>query len=361
MLNFQPLSALNTLIKAGSFILCCVLVSGFIQAEEALPAFPSLPTESATFPVQSLPKPVWVEETRSVMGTEARLRFLLPAGAKQNIQEKVFAEFERFNQLWSPYIASSELSRFNDALQGHPFVVSEETFELVQLARRYSDLSSGAFDITVYSLSQHIDYRKKQRPDKATHQQALASIDYRALKAVRKEDGPELMKAAPLKIDPGGIAKGYAVDRAIALLKAEGVTEALVNLGGDSRVLGSNGGKGYWVGIKKPRGTGVALRFPVENTAFSTSGDYERYFIEPETGTHYHHILVPSSGDSARNVTSATVLGPLSAETDALSTTIFVLGLKKGLSLIESLEGFDAILIDAYGKVHYSRGLSPAS
>ena len=298
------------------------------------------------------------------MGTKAKLRFFYTdakAAQAQKIMQDGLAEFERINQLWSPYIPSSELSIINQLPVGKRLRISKESYDMIQHALAYSRKTQGAFDITIYTLSQHYDYQKRKKPQAQKASAAVQTLGYDGLRLTADADNFYLSKRKEVSIDLGGIAKGYAIDQVIKIFQAANIRDAMVSLGGDSRALGNNRGEGWWVGIKKPRGEGVALRFPISNAAFSTSGDYERYFIDAQTGTHYHHILDPKKGQSASTVTSATVLGPKGLDTDALSTSIFVLGVEKGLSLIGELEGFEAIMIDAYGKVHYSDGLVPAA
>ena len=169
-----------------------------------------------------------------------------------------------------------------------------------------------------------------------------------------------------MSIDLGGIAKGYTVDRVLTLLRSAGVVSAAISIGGDSGFLGDRGPEPgstkripWMVGIKHPRGeeNQYALRMPLVDVAFSTSGDYERFYIDDGTGERVHHILDPATGLSVGKLVSVSVLGPSSMDCDALSTTLFVLGVEKGLELIETIEGYDAVLIDSAGKVHYSNGL----
>ena len=158
-----------------------------------------------------------------------------------------------------------------------------------------------------------------------------------------------------VRIDLGGIAKGYAVDRAIEIAKRCGIDEALISAGGDSKILGKKQGRPWIIGIQHPRKKNeMALVLPLSDTAISTSGDYERFFIRD--GQRIHHIINPSTGKSATVTWSATVTGPDAITTDALSTTIFVLGAIKGIALIETLENIDAVIIDNEGNVHYSSG-----
>lgn len=159
-----------------------------------------------------------------------------------------------------------------------------------------------------------------------------------------------------VRIDLGGIAKGYAVDKCIERLIELGIDNALVTAGGDSRVIGDRWGRPWTIGVRDPRDKNrlVAL-LPLTDVAVSTSGDYERYF--EEDGVRYHHIINPASGDSARELQSVTIIGSDATTTDALSTSVFVLGLKAGLELVDSLADIDAILVDRHGTLHYSTGL----
>ena len=159
-----------------------------------------------------------------------------------------------------------------------------------------------------------------------------------------------------VRIDLGGIGKGYAVDNCIALLKKRGITHALVTAGGDSRVLGDREGRPWMVGIRDPRRKdNVVAVIPLINSAISTSGDYERYF--EVNGVRYHHIINPKTGKSAMGVHSATVIGPDATTTDGLTKPVFILGPEKGMKLIESIPGVDAVVIDAEGRMFYSSGL----
>jgi thiamine biosynthesis lipoprotein len=162
--------------------------------------------------------------------------------------------------------------------------------------------------------------------------------------------------AANVRIDLGGIAKGYAVDNGIQILKEQGVTNALVTAGGDTRLLGDRRGRDWVVGIRDPRDKAKqAVLLPLSNTAMSTSGDYERYF--EDNGKRYHHILSPKTGKSATGVQSVSIISNSSTANDALSTAVFVLGVNAGLDLINQLEGVDAIIMDEHRKLHYSHAL----
>ena len=161
-----------------------------------------------------------------------------------------------------------------------------------------------------------------------------------------------------VRIDLGGIAKGYSVDRGIAILQQAGIKHAFVSAGGDSRIIGDRFGKPWIVGIRHPdRKDEVILRLPLVDTAISTSGDYERYF--DENGVRYHHIIDPKTGQSARKVRSATTIAATATRTDGLSKTAFVLGAEKAIEIYDALGDVDAVLVTPDGRVLYTKGLAP--
>lgn len=307
---------------------------------------------------------VWLSEQQGIMGTEVSVRVWSEDSPRgQAAIDAVMADMHRIDAAFSPYVESSELSRVNRLAAQAAVRVSDELFLLVERALHYGALSDGAFDITYASVGHLYDYRALEKPDGKQTQQLLQAVDYRLLKLDQTRQ-TLTFNHPDMTIDLGGIAKGYAVDRAIAILAEHGIEYANVSAGGDSKMLGDKRGEPWLIGIKNPRMSEaderpVVLRMPLEDTAVSTSGDYERYFIDSETGDRVHHIINPSTGLSASGIMSVTVLGPNGLDTDPLSTTVFVLGVEGGLALIESLPQYEAVIIDAAGQVHYSRGLAP--
>lgn len=305
----------------------------------------------------------WYSESWPIMGTDVSVTLWHsnPQQAKLAARS-VKTEMERLNQLLSPYIESSELARVNRSAAQTPQVISKEFFWLIQHSLRMSELSQGAFDITYASVGWRYDYRAKRRPDDAEINALLPAINYH-LVALSSEDSTVYFKHENIRIDLGGIAKGYAVDRAIQLLKQYGVMHASVSAGGDSYILGDRLGRPWVVGIKNPRAqtndSKAVIRLPLSDTAVSTSGDYERFFLDEISGERVHHILNPKTGKSASEVMSVTILAPRGVDSDPLSTTVFVLGVQKGLELVNKLQGVDGIIIDRHGKVYYSAGLAP--
>ena len=300
----------------------------------------------------------WVGDVRAMMGTEVRV--LLwdddPAEAERLIEE-VFEETARIDELMSTYIENSRISDINRRAADEPVVAGDELFTLIRRSLDISVLTLGAFDITYDSVGQHYDFHKHQRPSDATVAEERQFIDYHLVQLDQAAGTVRFLRKG-VRINLGGIAKGYVVERGVDILRAQGVEHAIVTAGGDSRLLGDRRGQPWLVGIRDPRKEGkVAISLPLQDEAISTSGDYERFF--EENGVRYHHIIQPKTGMPATGVHSATVIGPDAVLTDALSTSVFVMGVDKGLRLIATLPDYESIVIDADGKIFYSDGLEP--
>lgn len=300
----------------------------------------------------------WHGDTRPLMGTEVSVQLWHEnAAAGEDAVEAVFGEIERINQLMSTYIEDSRISLINREAARHPVPAGDELYDLIVRSLDMSTLTRGAFDITYDSVGQHYDFRERERPDAATIARELSSINYRL---VATDASTKAIRFAQpgVRINLGGIAKGYAVERGVAILRERGIVNGIVTAGGDSRLLGDRRGKPWIVGVRDPRRDGtIAVSIPLENEAISTSGDYERYF--EEDGKRYHHIIQPATGEPANGVHSATIVGPDAVITDALSTSVFVMGVDQGLRLIATLPDYEGIVIDAEGRMFYSDGLRP--
>ena len=275
--------------------------------------------------------------------------------AEKNIQH-VFTEMQRIDSLMSPFKKNSELSLINNEAAKHPVKISTELYKLIQQSIKISKLSKGAFDITFASVGRLYDYRKKISPSAKEISEKLNKINYKNIQ-LNKKNKTIFFTQKGTRIDLGGIAKGHAVDNAIKILQQHGISQAMVSAGGDTRIIGDKGGRPWYVGIRHPRDKNKsAVVLPLSQTAISTSGDYERYFIKDNV--RHHHIIKPSTGDSARELRSVSILGEDSTTVDALSTAVFILGLNKGMKLISDLPNTEAIIIDNNGRMHYSTGLT---
>lgn len=298
----------------------------------------------------------WQTEDAAIMGTTIRVEIWHEnADVRQQGIDNVLEEMERVNRLMSPYIDDSQLSKINKYAHEGPVEVDQDLFELIKKSQEFSQLTKGSFDITYASVGHLYDYRKEVKPTEEEIAAAKLLIDYRNIVLNEDQKTVSFLKQG-VKIDLGGIAKGFAVDRSIQHLRDLGIKHALVSAGGDTRLLGDRHGRAWLVGIRDPENTKeVIVMLPLQDEALSTSGDYERFFIED--GKKYHHIIHPTTGYSASKVRSASILASDSTTTDALSTSIFVMGASQGLELIDSLEGVEGVIVDQDGKLYYSRGL----
>ena len=303
----------------------------------------------------------WLKREEAIMGTAIGVE-LWCADARQGAAAaaSVMDEMHRVDRLTSPHRVASELSRINREAGARAVPLSEEMFGLLRRAIAFSVLSDGAFDISYAGVGRLYDYRAGVRPDAAALEAARAAVGWQHLEL--NERARTLRFARPgMCIDLGGFAKGHAVDGAAALLKRRGIEHAYVSAGGDSRVIGSRRGRPWSVAIRNPRSaTGVAAVLPLENCAVSTCGDYERFFIDGATGERCHHLIDPFTGVSPAHVRSVTVLAEEGLTAEALSKSVFVLGMAKGFELVESLPGVDAVVIDADGGLHFSAGMTSA-
>lgn len=301
----------------------------------------------------------WVERvTDGIMGTRTTVELWADSQKKGNEQiDAVLVEMRRIDAAMTTYQPTSEVSLVNRRAAREDVQVGKELFDLLATSLEFSRLTEGAFDITYASVGYLYDFRHNIHPSSKQIAEALPGVDYRHLVLDEKAHTVRFMREG-MRIDLGGIGKGHAVDRGIEVLQARGVTRALVTAGGDSRIIGDRFGHPWVIGIRHPdRKDEIIARIPLEDAALSTSGDYERYF--DEKGIRYHHIIDPKTGDSARKVRSATIIGPTATRTDGLSKTAFVLGPQKAIEIYNRMEDIDAVLVTPEGEVLYTNGLEP--
>jgi len=300
----------------------------------------------------------WMQRTEAIMGTRCYVELWADDPVKGNDAiDAVMAELRRIDALMSHYKPESQLSQINARAYQEPVQVDKELFDLIKLSTYYSQITAGAFDITYASVGYLYDYRRHIHPSEAQIKSALPAVNWHNL-LLDEAHHTVRFEHAGMRIDLGGIGKGYAVDHGIDLLKARGFKHAVVTAGGDSRIIGDHMGRPWLVAIRHPDDPKkVVTRIPLSDSAMSTSGDYERYF--DESGVRYHHIIDPHTGHSASKVRSATVLAPTATQTDGMSKTAFVLGPEKALEIINRLPEYDAVFVCPDGRVLYSNGLRP--
>ncbi len=271
----------------------------------------------------------------------------------QTITTQAFNEMQRIEQLMSTYIPDSEISRINRAAGKKAIPVSPEVEEVIREGIYWSGQSGGAFDITVEPLVQLWDFdgEKEIIPGKNTLRKTASLVNY---KNIEIKDHTVRLKRRGMAINVGGLAKGYAVDRAISLLRSR-VPNGIVNAGGDLFAFGQKNKQTPWnIGLQHPRKPqNLLAAFAVKNQAVATSGDYQRYFIKD--GVRYHHIFDPQTGKPARLMISATIISTEVMDADALATAVFVMGPDKGIEWVESMDNVEAMLVLKDESIRYSK------
>ncbi len=300
--------------------------------------------------------PGWLKREEAIMGTAISVELWSDdQAAGEAAIAAVMEEMHRIDRAMSPHKPDSELSRINRDAASAPVAISAEMTRLLARAAHFSQLSGGTFDITYAAVGRLFDYRSGIRPSAAELEKARSLVGYQNVLLDEKKQTVRFARAG-VCIDLGGFAKGHAIDNAAAILRQRGIVHANISAGGDSRVMSDRRGRPWMIGVRDPRRPGeVVAVLPLEDTSISTSGDYERYFIED--GVRFHHLINPATGKSPIGVWSATILAEDGLTTEALSKSVFVLGVEEGMKLIESQPGVDAVVVDAAGKLHYSSGL----
>lgn len=310
-------------------------------------------TKRALSPVPA----VWRTYQGRAMGTTIQITIDHPNQADFDALiaqlNKRIAQFEARVSAFHP---ASEISHLNASAASGPQPVSRDVYRLIEQSIFYAELTHGAFDITFESVGHLYRWREQIYPDAVELAEQLPAVDYHWIKLDSQNFTVEFTHPH-VKINLGGMAKGAIVDECIEWLAAAGIERAMVNAGGDSRVLGDRHGRPWRIGIRHPRqADAIIANLELNSLAVSTSGDYVRFFEEDDV--RYHHIIDPAVGKPSQGVQSVTITGPEAGLTDALSTAVFVLGVEKGMSLVDSLEGVEALIIDDHGHPHISSSLS---
>lgn len=274
--------------------------------------------------------------------------------------ESAHREIARIEALMTTWREDSEVSRVNRAAGTSFIEISDETFGVIAKSLWISNLSEGVFDITFASMGKLWRFDEDRTPvipDAKALELAREKIDYRRIKLDDKARSV-MLERADTRINLGGIAKGYAIDRAAGVLRNAGVTSFFAQAGGDLYVEGTKpDGKPWRVGVRDPRGPEESYfaLLPVQNRAFSTAGDYERAYVID--GKRYHHIIDPRTGYPATASRSVTIWAKDALTADAIDDAVFILGPEKGLALVESLDDTGAVIVDKDNKIWVSKRL----
>ncbi len=271
--------------------------------------------------------------------------------------ELAFAEIKRIEDMMTDWNDRSEVAAINRFAGIRPVKISPELMTVLVEAQKISALTDGKFDVTYKGAGALWDFKKKPPviPSKEKLSAASARVDYTQL-VLNSTNQTAFLSRSDMQIGLGGIAKGYGVDRAMAVIKSHGFKHFAINAGGDLACSGRKQGGLWWVGIRDPRtpDENIAV-LPISNLSVVTSGDYERFFILD--GKRYSHILDPDTGWPINHCQSVSVMAKTTSAADALATGVFVLGPKKGLALLESLPNTEGVIIDANGHIHVTNAL----
>jgi thiamine biosynthesis lipoprotein len=300
-----------------------------------------------------------LKRSEYVLGTNCSLTFYDPGHKAAMVA--VFARLREIEGRMSANKAGTEIDAINQSAGVEPVRVSPDSFFVIKTALEYGKKTKGALDVTIGPLVKlwGIGSKDARVPDQDEIEAAKALVDYRLVRLDEAALSVFLPKAG-MRLDLGAVAKGYAADEAVRILKQAGVKRAIIDLGGNIYAMGKKRKDADWrIGIQSPdttRGTYLGI-LSVADESLVTSGDYERFF--EKDGKRYHHILDAKTGEpSASGLRSVTVVGKPSMACDALSTSMFVLGRKKGLELAKTMPELGFIFVDDAGKVWLSANIA---
>ena len=302
-----------------------------------------------------------VEQTFASMGTELRLTaWTTDEAGAVNAFKEIVQEFDRLEGLLSNWRENSDVQRLNAAAGKHPVPVGTDFRDIVRTARQVSEWTGGKFDVTfgVMAGLWKFDYQNKDGtvPEHSEVVRRRSLVNYRDLE-VNEDAGTAFLRREGMVVNLGGIGKGYAVDRARDILRKRGFHDFMIQFGGDMYAAGHHNDRPWRLGIQDPRGPAdrIFAAMDVSESTFSTSGDYERFFIKD--GRRYHHILDPATGEPTQGRRSVTIMTDSATVADGLSTGIFILGPKAGMALIQRLPGVEGVIVTAKNEVLMSQGL----
>jgi FAD:protein FMN transferase len=303
-------------------------------------------------------RPVTAKRTQMHMGTLVSITAVGWSSREANAAINAgFQEVKRLEQLLSTWIPESELSRVNRAAGREPVLVGPETMTVVRRSLQIAEMTDGAFNIAIGPAVDAWNISDAPRVPSADELNAVKPLV--DLQSVHADvwDRTVFLEKPGMRIDVGGIGKGYAADQAVIVMKQAGAIAGLVALSGDIRTFGRlPDGVSFPIGIRHPRKEGELLaQIELQDEAISTAGDYER-FTEKD-GVRYHHILDPRTLQPAHGCQSVSVIAKEGIWADGLDTGIFVLGPERGMELVEHLDDVEAIIVDAGGQVRISSGL----
>lgn len=346
------------IIKAiGISLLLCQVGLSSVLAQESVDSLSGASITLSANGLEVTKDPIIRNE--SLIHTAVQLQ-VYHAGQEEIIDQAI-DYIKKMEDLWTTNLEGSDIYKINEMAGIEPVQVAPDTFELIEKALNYSEVTQGKFDITIGVVNDlwRIGQTDARVPSQEEIEKALPLIDYKKV-VLDKDKQTVYLQEKGMKIEVGGISKGY-IGSGIAKMFAEaGITTAIINLGGNVIVMGTSPSneEGWNVGVQDPdqvRGTVVGTQ-RMTNYTIITSGIYERY-LEVD-GVKYHHILDPKTGYPLENdISGVTVFSPNSVDGDALSTSLFLFGIQDGLEYVNKQEGIEAVFINKYHQVFLSEGL----
>jgi thiamine biosynthesis lipoprotein len=294
------------------------------------------------------------KQTRFMMDTYVTIYGVGPKKATSRAIDLAMKRMQEIDSKFNMLNPRSPLYAFNH--QGVP-ISDPEIIDVIRAALEVARKSDGAFDITISPLVELWGFYGDS-PHLPQEEQVRECLNHIGSRYLVLDDGTLKKTEADVRIDLGGIAKGYAISQAVKVLKAQGVTSALIDAGGDVYAMGKRGNKPWKVGIRSPRGEELLGYVEVEDLAVMGSGDYERFFMKD--GKRYHHIFDPKTGYPAQGLSGTTLIYPDPMLADAWNTALFVLGPKKGLEIVEKTPAMETIMVTTEGKALFSSGMKNA-
>lgn len=299
--------------------------------------------------------------SRLMMGTLVEVTVVAPENEAKAATEAVFEEIRRVEDLTS-FHKNSPLDAINSAAGKEAVKTDLELLSLVERSLKIAGETGGAFDPTVGPLCRLWQFSggDPRLPDNSEITDALAKVGWNRVKVDCKA-GTISLPEGGMALDLGGIAKGYALERAREVMKRMGISAGLLNAGGDIVAMGEKApGRPWRIGVQDPRDPkGLIAVAAVRDGVVVTSGDYERFF--EANGKRYHHILDPTTGYPAEGLQSVTIIARDGLTSEALATAgIFVMGVQRGLNYLENFPGIEGLLVDSEGRLHMTRGAAKA-
>jgi thiamine biosynthesis lipoprotein len=350
---------LQCLLVTAVLCLCasCSPASGERAPVDAPPA-PAAPPKAAAEPPPAPPPEQDYSQSANMMGTV--IRVTVAGATKEQAGPAInaaFAEIKRLESLLSEWIPTSDISRINAAAGGDPVHVSGETIDVIEASNAISKWSSGAFDLSWAALRGMYLFQPGQErvPELSAVKERLKLIDYKKI-VVDVEQGTVLLKKKGMELGTGGIAKGYALDKAADIIRKAGFPNFMIFGGGQIELSGTRHGRAWRVGIQHPRKNDYFGFVEAVDGSVATAGDYEHSFIKD--GKRWHHIIDTKTGLPVPHTSSVTVVADSGLAADAVDTAIFILGAKKALALLDSAPfKADAIIVDADMRLHMTPGM----